>query len=184
MERVQFAASATLVGNRLSGIAHTYGRMAKIDGKFYETFSVGAFNRVLKDPNTDVRSFFNHSPNMMLGRQKAGTLRVQAEDDGLHFEIDLPNTTYADDLKTLVERGDIDGCSFGIIPLQSAITFSKHQDGLSIRTHHDVRELVDVAPVTLPAFAGTSLELRASSYELEESVGSQLIRARIRAGRR
>jgi HK97 family phage prohead protease len=40
-------------------------------------------------------------------------LKLSEDSKGLHFELALPDTSYARDLGILVERGDIAGCSFG-----------------------------------------------------------------------
>lgn len=177
MLRIAFETrGAKLEGNTLSGVAHVFGQRALVRGQ-YETFSAQAFDKTLKSPTTDVRAFVNHDPNMLLGRQSAGTLRLSREDDGLHFSVDLPETSYAHDLKTLITRGDIDGASFGFMPGKAEM--SKAADGTPIRTHTEVSELVDVSPVALPAFEGTSLQLHSRGDE-HESNSSRLARVRFR----
>jgi hypothetical protein len=38
---------------------------------------------------------------------------VSADDHGLHYEIDLPDTTLGTDVAELLRRGDISGSSLG-----------------------------------------------------------------------
>jgi phage head maturation protease len=38
---------------------------------------------------------------------RAGTLRISTDKRGLFYEVDLPNTTYANDLAELMKRGDV-----------------------------------------------------------------------------
>lgn len=167
--------SARIEGNTLNGMAHMFGNRAMLAGKQYEQFAPGAFDKALNSPMTDVRAFYNHNQSMLLGRQSAGTLRLESTDEGLAFSVDLPDTTYANDLRELVKRGDVTGASFAFIP--GEVRLSRAPDGLQVRTHTSVKELIDISPVPLPAFTGTSVQLRSLT---QESVGSQLVRARAR----
>lgn len=176
MDRINIEVrGAKIEGNALSGFAHVFGNRAILAGKRYEQFAPTAFNRVLSDPNTDVRAFFNHDQAKLLGRQSSGTLRLSVEEEGLAFSVDLPDTTYANDLRELVKRGDLDGASFAFIPGEVAL--GRAADGLQLRTHTDVKELIDISPVTLPAFTGTSVQLRSRDIE---SARAQAARARHR----
>lgn len=175
---VQFASTSKIEGNTLTGVAHVFGEMADVGGH-YEAFSTEAFNEALK--TSDPRAFLEHDRSKLLGRASSGTLRVAIEKvDGkqvLAYSIDLPNTSYANDLRELVARGDLNESSFGFIPGEA--TWSKADDGRRVRTHTSARELVDVSPVAMPAFGGTSVQVHSRSYA--ESLGSQLVRARNRA---
>lgn len=166
--------SASLEGNTLNGIAHAYGQRAFVNGR-YETIAPGAFTNALK--SSDVVALFNHNPDALLGRQASGTLRIEDSDEGLMFSVDLPDTQAGRDVRVLVDRGDLNGASFGFLP--GRVTFSKASDGMEIRQHVSVKDLIDVSPVSMPAFTGTSLALRSRSFD-DETLGSQLVRARAR----
>lgn len=164
-------------GNTLRGHASVFGQMAKLPGH-YERMAPTAFSSVLDRTDTDVRALFNHDPSMLLGRQSAGTLRLKVDDAGLAFEVDLPDTSYARDLRSLVERGDLSGASFGFVPGDDEWTTAP--DGKQVRTHVAVAELVDVSPVTWPAYSDTDVALR--HYDFSRPSGrEQMIRARHRA---
>jgi hypothetical protein len=47
-----------------------------------------------------------------VGRTKSGTLKLKDTPSGLTTENILPDTTAGNDLKILIERGDIRGMSF------------------------------------------------------------------------
>lgn len=174
---VQFSATTAIEGNTLTGVAHAIGAMADVGGH-YETFSAGAFMDALK--TSDPRAFLEHDRSKLLGRYSSGTLRVgieqRAGQEVLAYAIDLPNTSYANDLRELVARGDLNEASFGFIP--GEFSWGRAPDGLQVRSHTRVRELVDISPVAMPAFSGTSVSLRSRGFA--ESIGSQLARARAR----
>ncbi len=177
MDRVTFAASGSVEGNTLSGIAHAFGQQTLVGNRYVE-FARGAFDKALA--GSDVRAFFNHDTNLLLGRQSSGTLTVSAEADGLHYAIDLPATSYAADLKVLVDRKDLTEMSFGIMP--GKVSFSKAPDGRQVQTHTEVAELFDISPVALPAFGGTSAQLHSQRFEVE-SPRSQITKARARVAK-
>lgn len=168
--------SSKLDGNRLTGTAHVYGTTTVRNGEQWK-FAPGAFSKVLNNPTTDVAAFWNHNTDMPLGRQSAGTLTLSDDEDGLGFSIDLPDTTYANDLKVSIDRGDVNGMSFAMMPGKS--TLSKSSNGMPVRTFTEVSELIEVSPVSLPAFAGTSLNRFSNSY-VNESINSQITRAKHR----
>lgn len=165
---------AELDGNRLVGHASVFGQLALIAGA-YESIAPEAFDRALDSPETDVRALVNHNPTMVLGRQSAGTLRLSTDKEGLRFEIELPDTSYARDLKELVARGDVTGASFGFIPGEDSV--SRAPDGKQIRTHTSVARLLDVSPVTWPAYEGATVALRHIEFPCR-SAREQAIRAR------
>jgi uncharacterized protein len=173
MDRVTFSTTASLDGNTLEGVAHAFGQRAK-HGSGYVEFAPGAFTKALR--KADVRAFVNHDTTLLLGRQKSGTVRVSAQPDGLHYAIDLPDTTYAADLKVLIARGDLTEMSFGILP--GAVKIRKADDGRQVVYHTEVEELFDISPTAMPAFGGTSIALHSSRNT--ESTRSQLTRARHR----
>lgn len=132
-------------------------------GRAVERIAPGAFARAIKDGD-DVRGLVNHDPNLVIGRASAGTLRLVEDERGLRFEDDLPDTTVGRDLAVNVERGDISGCSFGFVVEAQSWRMSEMEDGrtLAVRTIESVR-LLDVGPVTYPAYASTSVAGRSLS---------------------
>jgi len=159
MDRYHVELRAELQGDTLAGRAAVFGRPARLPGH-WEQLAPGAFDAALE--RSDPRALVNHDRSLVLGRRSAGTLRLAADDDALLFEIDLPDTAYARDLRTLVGRGDIDGMSFGFTPGDD--TWSTAPDGAQLRTHTSVERLVDISVVTFPAYEGTSVALRDACF--------------------
>ena len=84
---------------------------------FYEYIAPSAFNKTLAD-GADVRALQNHDTNKLLGRVKNGSLRLRADDFGLHIECDLPDTSYGRDVYNLIQGGYNNGLSFGFTTIQ------------------------------------------------------------------
>jgi HK97 family phage prohead protease len=170
---------AAVRGDRLEGHAAVFGQAAQIRGG-YEAIGSGAFDEVLARGD-DVVGLRDHNPTMLLGRTASGTLRLGVDGDGLAFEVPkLPNTTYANDLRELVERGDLRGASFGFLPGRDELGHAP--DGRQLRTHTSISRLLDVSVVTLPAYDGTDVALRHLTFDpptLDRR--TQIIRARYRA---
>jgi hypothetical protein len=176
MQRFGVQLRAEMSGDTLRGHASVFGQVACI-GAGWEQVGRSAFDAVLADPETDVRALRDHNPSMLLGRQSAGTLRVSVDSEGLPFEVDLPDTSYANDLRELVERGDLDGASFGFVPGDDVL--GRAPDGRQLRTHTSVRTLIDVSAVTFPAYDGAGVALRSHKFAAVD-LRTQLIRARAR----
>lgn len=176
MNRLLAEFRAEVSGDKLIGHAAVFGQMARLAGG-YERLAPSAFDAALAKDSTDVRALLNHDATLLLGRQSAKTLRLSVDSEGLAFEVDLPDTSYANDLRTLVARGDITGASFGFIPGEDEM--SRAPDGRQLRTHTSVAELIDVSPVTFPAYDEASVKLRSYTFsERRFTLREQLARHR------
>ena len=140
----------------LRGYAAVFDRLSLNLGGFREKIAVGAFDKVM---DNDVRAVFNHDINMILGRSSAGTLRLTTDDEGLAYEIDLPNTSYARDLHESVTRGDIKENSFKFAVMRDSWSYDEETGG-EIRTIEEVARLMDVGPVSFPAYPDATIAIR------------------------
>lgn len=150
-------AAQTLVGH-----AAVFNRDSElIFGSFIERIAPGAFAESIAKPD-DVRALINHDPNLILARNLSGTLQLKEDEQGLHVTIDPPKTSYAQDLLESTRRGDISQMSFGFETIDDQ--WERGQNGQpDIRTLLKVR-LLDVSPVTFPAYPDTDVAVR--SHEL------------------
>jgi HK97 family phage prohead protease len=140
-------------GNTLIGYAAVFNEWSEDLGFFREKIRPGAFKKTLTQKRA-IKALVNHDPNLILGSSDNGTLRLEEDSHGLRYEVDLPDTTYARDLKESVRRGDISQNSFGFVPILDRWS----SDG-SERTLVEVK-LIDISPVTFPAYPQTDLSLR------------------------
>ena len=120
----------------------------------------GAFGEALK--SSDCRALFNHDPNFVLGRESAGTLKITEDERGLFSEITLPETSIARDLGVSVSRGDIKEQSFCFVVDKDEWEEDRKNKRI-VRRIHTIRELIDVSPVTYPAYPDTDIAKR--SYD-------------------
>lgn len=150
-------------GAMLVGHAAVFNSSSVDLGGFREIVAPGAFSQTIAED--DIRALFNHSADMVLGRNRSKTLRLSEDSRGLAFEIDLPDTQAARDLATSIERGDISGNSFSFQTLEDRW---QRDDQTELRTLVRVR-LFDIGPVTFPAYPATDVALR-SLQAFRESV--------------
>jgi len=136
-------------------------------GTFREQLMPGCFASAI--PVSDIRSLFNHDPNLILGRTASGTMVVSEDETGLCFEVDPPDTTYARNLQVSMSRGDITQCSFGFNVAEGGDTYTKDtaNPGAWIRSIHRVAKLYDVSPVTYPAYVDTQCAVRSLLNEIK-----------------
>uniref|UniRef100_A0A6M3J6J5 Putative peptidase n=1 Tax=viral metagenome TaxID=1070528 RepID=A0A6M3J6J5_9ZZZZ len=148
---------------KLVGYAAVFNEETVIGSWFRERIAPGAFADAIARPD-DVRAHFNHEPNLILGRNAAGTLTLEEDARGLKYEITLPETSYARDLAVSVERGDVTQSSFMFAidkDDDEDWDYSETKAGkLPLRTVKAVT-LYDVSPVVFPAYESTTVSARA-----------------------
>lgn len=134
----------------IEGHAAVFDKLSQNLGGFVERVMPGAFTKTLQE--ADVRALFNHDENLVLGRNKAGTLELSEDDTGLYYRVRPPDTNYANDLVQLLKRGDVSHSSFSFIAIEEEWGFSEQdfprRDLLQVH-------LVDVSPVTYAAYLDT-----------------------------
>jgi HK97 family phage prohead protease len=153
------------------GEAHINGYAAVYDDAYeYNLFGIevreqivpGAFSRALREKQ-DVRCLFNHDSNYILGRTKAGTLVLSEDKTGLLYECEPPTNVMAAGVVESIQRGDVDGSSFGFTVRKQEWDEEKDKEGNLVKITRRILEidtLYDVSPVTFPAYEGTSVEAR------------------------
>jgi len=113
-----------------------------------------------------------------LGRNKNGTLKLEEDEHGLKIEATPPETSFAKDLMSLMERGDVDQMSFGFIVNEDEWDTADREN--PIRTLLDV-ELFDTSVVVYPAYKQTSVNVRTTEdvyKEYKDKINQQSQEAR------
>lgn len=168
---IELSPDENLSENRIiSGLAiPVESRSALLGGKFYETISRDAINEALIT-NNDIRLLYNHeSGHGTLGRSKfgEGTLRLKIEDDGLHFECELPDTEFGRSISSGLKRGEIDAVSFGFCVGDES--WEDNADGTYNRRVNKIDKLVEISCLDmLPAYDATEVNLRSLEQHIED----------------
>lgn len=137
-------------GRTLEGYAAVFNQPTDILD-FTETIAPGAFQRSLREG--DVLGLVDHDPGKLLARTRNNTLKLAEDSTGLHFEMMLPDTTLARDIRALAEAGSIGGASFGFQVVDDAWKGN-------LRTLRDVN-LREISVVSAwPAYPQTSVSAR------------------------
>lgn len=148
-------------GPKLEGYAAIFNEETVIGGTQYgfrEVIDPRAFSAAVN--RDDVRALMNHDPNLVLGRNKAGTLQLSVDNKGLRYVIDAPDTSYGRDLVVSVKRGDVSQSSFAFRVTKDEWTDPpKGSKELPLRRVLET-ELFDVSPVTYPAYTATTVSAR------------------------
>ena len=156
---------------KISGYAAVFNKRSENLGGFVEVLRPGAFRKAL-EKGPDVKCLFNHDPGSLLARTKNGTLTIEENTVGLKFEAVLADTSMARDVWELIQRGDVDQCSFAFSVAKDGDKFSEQKDGLYLREIYEVDMLADVSPVVYPAYSQTSVSVRSTKDVLDSHVST------------
>lgn len=126
---------------------------------FREIIEPGAFKESLAG---DIRALWQHDTARVLGRTKAGTLRLWEDDQGLAFELNPPDTADGRDAVTLIERGDVDQMSFGFNTPFGGDSWTEDEDGIPLRKLRTI-SLMEISPVTWAAYPDTGVGVMRSA---------------------
>jgi len=163
-----FTSAPSVEGRTLTGIAAVYGqpsRLIREQGRtFTERIAPGAFGAI-----ADVKLYYNHDASMPLARTQSGTLKLDSRADGLHYTATLPDTTLGNDVRELLQRGDLTGAmSFGFFVTKD--TWSKDRTQRTV----DSATLVEVSLVQDAAYPQTTSSLRHVDAALDAAVIARL----------
>jgi hypothetical protein len=139
---------------------------------YVETLARGAFRKAL-GRSKNVPLLWQHEHRDMLATTGAGTLRLREDGRGLAFEADLPDNPLGEYVRSMVERGDVGGMSYGIQsrPEDSTVTEVR---GQYQRRINDVHRLLDVSLTYEPSYEAATVELRSTGFaalSLQEILG-------------
>ena len=139
----------------IAGYAAKFNLLSEDLGFFREKIKPGAFASSISG---DIRALWSHNTDLVLGRTRNNTLRLQEDSEGLFFELDLPDTQLGRDTFTTIKRGDVSGMSFGFMVRKDS--WERGTNGApDIRTLEDV-ELFEVSPTAFPAYPQTDVSAR------------------------
>lgn len=169
----------------ISGYAALFNTWSHDLGGFIECIMPGAFTRTLADPANDIVCTFDHGKgNAIMGRRSNNTLTLTQDTKGLAYTCSLPDTSAAEDLVALIERRDIQGCSFEFrVP-----SGGSRWEWTAMPGQPDKRFLLDVdlwqvGPVIDPAYPSTTVDVRSYTDAREAHLAAIAEASRTRAAR-
>lgn len=126
----------------------------------YESIAQEAFDSTLSG---DIRALTNHDTTLVLGRNKAGTLKLTKDSRGLWGEISINEKDLdAVNLYERVKRGDVDQCSFGFDILDEE---TEWRDNNTVKWTIRKVDLHEVSVCTFPAYEDTGVQARHREVE-------------------
>jgi len=118
--------------------------------------------------NDDVRGLFNHGEDVVLGRNKSGTMVLTVDNNDVKYKIKY-NPNDPDHVRVMekVKRGDISQSSFAFTVKDDKW---ETRNGKDHRTVLKIKKWYDVSPVTYPAYANTSVAARSLDKVKKENI--------------
>jgi len=161
------------------GYAAKFGTDSLLLGDFIERLAPSAFDIVKagkdeKGKPLNTRCLFNHDPNHLLGRFPT-TMKMTVDKIGLRYECLLPESRK--DVEEMISRGDLRGSSFSFVCAEGGERWS-NENGQSIRTVTKIKSLLDVSPVTYPAYDDATVAIAKRSYEVFSSEKKKIVEVR------
>jgi HK97 family phage prohead protease len=162
------------------GYAAKFGTDSLLLGDFVERLEPTAFDIVKagKDKSGKpiaTRCLFNHDPNHLLGRFPT-TMKLIVDKIGLRYECLLPDSRQ--DIAEMIIRQDLRGSSFSFVIDEDGGEKWITEDGQSIRLVRKIKSLLDVSPVTYPAYDDATVAIAKRSYEVFSSEKKKIIEVR------
>lgn len=153
----------------IEGYFAVFNTEYKLWDNVVETVLPGAFSDTLSG---DIRALIDHDTRLVLGRNKAGTLRLKEDQRGLWGEIKINRDDVdAMNLYARVQRGDVDQCSFGFDINEEE--FEELPNG-GVKWKIKRVTLYEVSVVTFPAYEETSVQARKADFEKVQTRKSEL----------
>lgn len=165
IERIAFKADVTADGRRIRGSVQLAGQRTRRGGEWLEVDPAA----LVKADASGVVGRWEHDPHKILGRPENGTLSLSRTDQGISYEMsDLPKTAYANDALELVRGRYVTGSSFEIEgPFRYSFSVDP-ETGDRIRRITHIARLIDVSPVSDPAFSASSAQAFSKEFDIME----------------
>ncbi|MZU59150.1 phage major capsid protein [Lactiplantibacillus plantarum] len=147
----------------IEGYALLFNSPSKDLGGFTEVIDPKALDNV---DLSNVIMLDQHDYSKPLASVKAGTLKLDTDEKGLHFTATLDDSvSYANDAYQNVKSGNVDSMSFRFDVDDGGDEFTQDEQGKITRTIKQVKDLFEVSTVTIPAYDDSNVQVDKRSYE-------------------
>lgn len=171
---VRSSSDGKFVG-QIAGYALKFDKPSVSRGPFIEYIRTGALNGV---DLTEVLALFEHDYASLLGRVDASTLSLHADDVGLHFVLDVPDTTLGRDVYNNVKLGNLKGMSFGFVVAKGGDEWKQGEK--PTRIINKIAELKEISVVSVPAYDDTSVQVTRSLSAFFDAQNEHEYREKVR----
>ena len=149
-----------------TGYASVYNSLSEDLGGFREIVAPSAFTRSLiaaKAGDANIYAYWAHDPSKPIGSTQSKTLDLNSDDKGLAFTL---SSERLDNMQSLALRDGDMQMSFGFI-----VRADEWSPDYSLRTITDC-DLLEISPVTTPAYSATSAGMRSADADISEALRS------------
>jgi HK97 family phage prohead protease len=164
----------------ISGYAAVFDKYSSVLGgsffRFKEKVARSAFDGT---DMSGVIATFNHNFDNVLARADSNTLSLTVDDIGLRYSFEAPNTTAGNDLLENIRNGNVKGSSFMFTVEEQKWTYKEGEDEIDEREITKVGELIELGPVTLPAYPDTSVAERSYKESKPSDVNSDWFKRKL-----
>jgi HK97 family phage prohead protease len=154
----------------IGGYALKFNKRSQNLGGYIEVIAPSFTNQSRADGWPDVVCRYNHNDELLLGTTRSGTLQLSADDVGLLYEVDCPQCR--GDVLEMVARRDVAHSSFAfeVTEQEWGVSEENFPQRTLVSGH-----IIDVAPVSSPAYRDTSVAMRSLAKFLEAPIEDVLI---------
>ena len=164
--RMEIRSDSITIDGYVNAVDRESGLIPSLRGKFKEKILPGAFQRAL-DKAKNVDLLLNHDKNRKLGSTSEGNLELFEDNIGLRAICTITDKEVIEKAK----NNKLRGWSFGFYANKDTW---EEADGFQRRTVEelDIFEVTIVDDTKLPAYIGTSIEVREEQEVLSETRGN------------
>lgn len=147
---------------KISGTAVVFNQRSIDLGGFDEIIKPGAFNGV---DLRDVVLLYNHESGDVLARTSAQNLKLNIDDQGVHFDAELPDTTLGNDTLINLENHNVCGMSFGFTIAPDGEEWQDNPDGSITHIVTRIGKLFELSLTPFPAYKATDVAVSQRSMK-------------------
>lgn len=142
----------------LEGYFSVFNEQYNIFEDWIEEIAPKAFERYLLS-GEDTKVLWNHDSNIVLGSTANNTASLKEDTVGLFGSVEINEKDQeALNAYARVQRGDVDGCSFGFDVTKQEEWWD--EDGTLHTRITEIYPLYEVSPCTFPAYKSTTINAR------------------------
>lgn len=142
---------------QISGYAIKFNKPSTAAAPFTEYILPGALDDV---DLSKVLALYDHDYANVLGRVDADTLVLKIDKVGLHFELEVPDTTLGQDVYNNVKLGNLKSMSFGFVVAKDGDSWEHGEK--PIRKISRIKKLREISVVSIPAYDDTDVNITRS----------------------